>query len=203
MRIDLLWLAAGLARLFLQEMIHQQRHVLEPLTQRRDLHRNHRQPIIKIFAEGAVADFRLQRFVGRADDAHVDRHTLVVAHPAHFALLQHAEQFRLERGRHRVHFVEENGPEVCFLEEPAFVRDRAGEGTFLVPEQFGLEQILRQRAAIDRDERMMLPVAVEVQSARDQLLARAALALNQDRAVGVGDLVDQVVNRSASCGSSR
>ena len=41
---------------------------------------------------------------------------------------------------------------------------------------------------------MMLPVAVEVQSARDQFLAGAAFALNQDGAVGIGDLVNKVVN---------
>jgi hypothetical protein len=40
----------------------------------------------------------------------------------------------------------------------------------------------------------MLPVAVKVQPARDELLSGAALALNQHGAIRVGDLVDQVVD---------
>jgi hypothetical protein len=41
---------------------------------------------------------------------------------------------------------------------------------------------------------MMLSVAVKMQPARDQLLAGAAFALDQDGAVGVGHLVDQIVD---------
>jgi hypothetical protein len=40
-----------------------------------------------------------------------------------------------------------------------------------------LEQILGQRRAVDRDERLMLAVAVEVQGAGDEFLAGAALTL--------------------------
>ena len=41
----------------------------------------------------------------------------------------------------------------------------------------------------------MLAVAVEVQAARDQFLAGSAFALDQNGAVGVCDLVDQVVDQ--------
>src|SRR6476620_5193283 len=41
---------------------------------------------------------------------------------------------------------------------------------------------------------MMLAVAVKMQAARDQFLAGPAFALDQNRAVGVGDLVNQAVN---------
>ena len=60
-RIDLLRFAAGRARLLLQKMIHEQRNVLQPLAQRRNLDRDDRQPVIKILAERAVLDLRLQR----------------------------------------------------------------------------------------------------------------------------------------------
>ena len=85
-------------------------------------------------------------------------------------------------------------PRFASSKSPLLVRHRAGEGALLVTEQLGLEQVLRQRAAVDRDEWLMLPVAVEMQRARDQFLAGAAFALDQNRAVGVGDLVDQIVN---------
>src|SRR5947208_16845897 len=41
---------------------------------------------------------------------------------------------------------------------------------------------------------MMLTIAVKVQSARDQFLAGPAFALDQNRAVSVGDFVNQAVN---------
>ena len=136
----------------------------------------------------------MQDFVGRADDAHIHRDAFVVADAPDFAFLENAQKFCLQRRRHRVDFIEENCPEVRFLEKSALVGYGPGERALLVPEQFRLEQILRQRAAIDGDERMMLAVAVEVQPTRDQLLAGAAFALDQHGAVGVGDLVDEVVN---------
>src|SRR4029079_10604572 len=40
----------------------------------------------------------------------------------------------------------------------------------------------------------MLAVAVKMQAARDQFLAGPAFALNQNRAVGVGNLVNQAIN---------
>src|SRR5438105_3018919 len=61
-------------------------------------------------------------------------------------------------------------------------------------EQFRLEQVLRQGAAIDRYKRVMLAVAVKMQAARDQFLTGPAFALDQNRAVGVGDFVNQAVN---------
>ena len=70
--------------------------------------------------------------------------TLRIAHAAKLALLQHAQQFRLQRKRHRVDLIEEDGALLGFLEEPDLVLDRAGERALLVAEQLGLEQVLRQ-----------------------------------------------------------
>ena len=62
-RIDLYRFGPGRARLFLQEVVHEQRHVLESLAQWRNLDRNHREPIIKVLAKSSVFEFRHQRFV--------------------------------------------------------------------------------------------------------------------------------------------
>ena len=58
-------------------------------------------------------------------------------------------------------------------------------------EEFGLQEIFRERAAVDGHERRELPAAVEMQRPRDEFLAGAAFAKDQDGAVGVGDLFDQ------------
>src|SRR5262249_19869811 len=55
------------------------------------------------------------------------------------------------------------------------------EGTFLVAEQLALEERLGDRGAIDFHEWEIASRALEVQTARHQLLAGAALAVDQDR----------------------
>src|SRR5579862_6502858 len=61
-------------------------------------------------------------------------------------------------------------------------------------EQLGLEQVFRKRAAIDGHKRMVLAVAVEMQTARDEFLAGATFANDQHGAVSVGDLVNEIIN---------
>src|ERR1043166_7634302 len=58
---------------------------------------------------------------------------------------------------------------------------RAREGALLVAEQLALEQRLGQRGAVDGDERLAAARREIVDPLRDELLARARLALDQDR----------------------
>ena len=85
-------------------------------------------------------------------------------------------------------------PALGFLEQADLVLERPGERALFVAEEFAFEQVLGQRGTVHRDERRALALAVEMQCAGDEFLARAALALDEDRAVGVGDLVDEVVD---------
>ena len=54
-----------------------------------------------------LGDQRLQVLVGRADDAHVDRDLLAAADALDHAVLQEAQQLRLQRQRHVADLVEE------------------------------------------------------------------------------------------------
>ena len=75
---------------------------------------------------------------------------------------------------------------------PCRVRDRAGERAAHVAEQLGLEQRLRNRAAVDRDEAVGAPRAVVMDGARGQLLAGAGLAGDQHRARRRRDGLEQL-----------
>ena len=77
------------------------------------------------------------------------------------------------------------------LELAVLARRRAREGALLVAEQLALEQVLGQRRAVHLDEAACRARRELVQRARDDLLADAALALDQHRDVGVGDLLEQ------------
>ena len=78
-------------------------------------------------------------------------------------------------------------PRCACSKRPDALADGAGERAAHVAEQLGLEQRLRQRAAVDRDEPLVAARAVVVDRARDQLLAGAGLAVDQDRARRRGD----------------
>src|SRR5207245_8673773 len=60
---------------------------------------------------------------------------------------------------------------------------RPGEGALLVPEELRVEEGFRKRRAIDRQERAIAPGPAEMERARDELFARAALALDEHRDV--------------------
>src|SRR5690606_39588975 len=65
--------------------------------------------------------------------------------------------------------------------------DLAREAALDVAEQLGFEQALRQRAAVDGDERLGLPLGECVDVAGEDLLAGAALAGDEHRRVGGRD----------------
>src|SRR5262249_58452209 len=77
--------------------------------------------------------------------------------------------------------VQEERPAVRLREEAALLLDRAGERAALVPEELRFEKRLGQRAAVDRDELLLLADRGVVDRPRDQLLARSALARQEDR----------------------
>ena len=82
-------------------------------------------------------------------------------------------------------------PPCGLLEETALGDVGAGEGAAHVSEEFALEQTLRDRRAVDRDERLRRAAAREVDGARDDFLAGAALAADQHARAAARDLADQ------------
>ena len=129
--------------LLLQKMIHEQRHIFQTFTQRWNLDRNNRQPIVKIFAKSPVFQLRQQGLVRRAHHADIYRRALVVADATDFSLLQNAQKFCLQLRRHGIDFIEKNRAEIRLFKQSALVRDCAGKRALFVTEQFRLEQILR------------------------------------------------------------
>ena len=121
------------------------------------------------------------------DDARVDLDRLGAADGPHLLLLQHAQQLDLQAHRHVADLVEQQRAAVRGLEQALVRAVGARERAFDVAEQLGLEQVLGHRAAVDRDERLVLARARAVNRAREQLLAGARFARDQHARVGVRD----------------
>ena len=115
-----------------------------------------------------------------------------------FALLQDAEQFRLGVRGQIADLVEEDGAALGQLESADAPGDGAGEGTFLVAEQFALDEPGRQGGAVDLDERLVLPPAVGMDRPRNEFLARPRLARDEDGGVGCRHPPD-VVQHGRQC----
>ncbi len=135
---------------------------------------------------------RLGIDVGRADQPEVHLDEAIAADRPVLALLQHAQQLGLQQQRHLADLVEHQRAAGGQLEQADLVAGRAGERALLVAEQLRLDQLLRQRRAVDLDERALRAAAAHVDRVGDQLLADAVLALDQDVGVALGHRLDQL-----------
>ncbi len=176
------------------EMLDQQGDILAALAQGRQGDADDVEAVEEILAESAAADLVFQILVGGGDQAHIDLDVAGAAHPAEFALLQHAQQLDLHHRRQFADFIEKQGAAVGDLEEAGLLLDGAGEGAFFVAEEFALEQVFGDGAAVDGDEGVLPPLAVVMDRLGDQFLAGAAFAGHQDVDPAAGDFLDEVVD---------
>jgi hypothetical protein len=107
--------------------------------------------------------------------------------------LQHAQELHLQRRRQIADLVEEDRAAIGGFEPSALGVDRAGEGAFLMPEQLGLDQGLDEGATIDGNERAGATRARLMNEARDQFLAGAGLAANENIGVAGRDELETLL----------
>ncbi len=174
-----------------------------PLAQRRHVDRDHGEAEVEILAEVPLLDLLLEVLVRRRDDAHVDLDRPRRSEPLDLALLQHAQHLGLRLGAHVADFVEEDRAAVGLLELADLLLGRAGERSLLVAEQLRLDQLLGNRRAVHLDEALAAAQAVAMDRPRDQLLADAALALDQHGRVGRRGAADRRHHLLAAPGSRR
>ena len=158
--------------------------IIEALAERGQTKSHALQPVEEVLPKLALGDHLLEVLVGRGDDAHVDADRLDAADPLDLALLERAQDLHLHAERHVADLVEEERAFLGELETSGTRPDGAGEGAALVAEQLGFEQTFGDRGGVDGDQRAILARAQPVDGARQDLLARAALALDQDGQVG-------------------
>ena len=109
-------------------------------------------------------------------------------------LSSNAEQLGLHGLGQLADFVEKQGAAVGHFKQADAMLVGAGEGASAMAEQFALDEVLRQGAAIDGDERHVGPRALVVDGAGDQLLAGAGFAEDQHGRIGGSDLGDELPN---------
>ena len=128
--------------------------------------------------------------VGGGDDPDVDLQRLGAAKPLELSLLQDSKQLDLGREVDVADLVEQQRPAVGELEAALLALVGAGKRALFVAEELRLDQRFWQRAATDLDERLPRPERVVVDRLRDELLAGARLAADEDGRVGARHLHD-------------
>ena len=171
----------------LQELLRERRDRLAPLAQRRYRNDERGQAVEEILPEGAGVDGGAKIAVRGRDNPRARLDARLAAHPPDLALLQRAQQLRLEAGRHLADLVEKQRAGAGHLEEAGLVADRVGERAANVAEQLRFEQRLGEGGTVDRHQRLSGPGALFVDHADHVLLAGAALAEDEHARVERGD----------------
>ena len=135
------------------EVSDQVGNVAEPLAQRRHLDRKHVQPEVEVFAERARRHRILEPAVGGRERPDVDMLAPLGADALDLAALEHPQQLGLGLELQVADLVEEQRAAVGQLEAPDAPIGGAGERAALVAEHLALDQVARNRGAVDRDER--------------------------------------------------
>ena len=167
----------------LGEVRDEERDVLGPLRERRHDERDDGEAEVEVLAERAGADHRGEVAVRGRDDPHVRRHRLRAADARDLPVLDRAEDLRLRPRRHVADLVEEERPAVGLLPLALAVLEGARERPLHVAEELALDELLGDRGAVDLDERARGARRGAVQRPRDELLARPALAGDEDARV--------------------
>ena len=105
-------------------------------------------------------------------------------------VLQKAQQHDLAARGHRLNFIQKQCAALGLRDEAAARRLGVGERAALVAEQFAFEQIVGQRAAIDRNKREFVAGTEIMQRARRELLAGPGIALDQHCGIDAGNPFD-------------
>ena len=124
--------------------------------------------------------------MGRGDNTHVHLHRRITAHAVKLPVGQHAQQTGLNVQRHIADLIQEQRAAVSLFEAPLANGICAGKRPFFVPEQFGFNQVLRDRRHIQGDKRRFCPRAVAMQGMGHKLFTGPRFAVDQDADGGAG-----------------
>src|SRR6185312_4134743 len=132
--------APGQLRAAAEKVPRQWRDVLLALAQGRHAHAQHRQAMIGVLAEAALAHLALEIAVGGGDDAYVDLAISRGAERLDLAPLERAQEARLQVHLQLADLVDEQRAAVGLDEGAGAILGGAGEGAAHVPEELALEQ---------------------------------------------------------------
>src|SRR5574341_1572147 len=92
------------------------------------------------------------------------------------------------------HFVEKYRALVSLLEQSRMICNGPGKGTAHMAEKFALDECFRNGAAVDRNERFVVPGTVKMNRARNEFFASATFAGNQYIGTACRNFLNQLID---------
>ena len=151
--------------------------------QERKTNGNDVQTIIKIFSKCPLFDHLLQVPIGSGNEPDINLFGFCSSHGRKLSLLQYPQEFCLNGQADIANLIEKDRSAVGHLEKSRLGRHRTGEGSPDVTEQFALQQILGKNSAVNGHKLLVPSRAVEMDGPGDEFLPRAALSIDQHRAI--------------------
>ncbi len=136
-------------------MLDEHRDIVAPLAQRRHVDLDDVQAVVEVFPKTSFLHALHEVRIRGRDDPHVHGDDPRIADRGKFLGLDEVEELDLERLRQFADLIQEQSAGVRHGDEAFFVLVGRGEGAFLVAEELALEQVLRDGAAVDGDERFV------------------------------------------------
>jgi hypothetical protein len=156
------------------------------ISQRRHAQREHAQPVVEVGAEAALSHGVGDVIGGRGDHPRAYRDRQVRAETLDLLLFDESQQLRLCVERQLVDAVEIDDALTGQLETPGSRHRGVGERAPFVSEELGFDQRRCEAGTVDDDEGVAAAVRQRVQRTRDQVLADAGGAGDEDVRVGAG-----------------
>src|SRR5579875_559692 len=134
---------------FVEQMLHKLWNVFFPLPQRRKRERNNRKPVIQVFPESTVVYHGLQIAMCGSNDPNMDGLRCGCSNTLHFSMLYKPQQFYLRFKRQLANFIQKQGAPIGHLDSTWLAVAGPSKGSLGVTKQFGFNQVLWDRPAVD------------------------------------------------------
>ncbi len=164
-------------------MVRHEQDVLVPLAKRGQMNGDHVQAIKQVLPKPPLGHLFLQVPVGGRDNAHIHLGGGHRTHSLELFFLNDTQDLDLQGQVQLPDLVQENGPAVGKFETSGPGSNGVGKSPFFMTEKFGLDEFLRDRAAVHRNEGFIPSPAVAMQGADQEFFARSGLSGHQNRAV--------------------
>ena len=174
-----------------EKMLQQNRNIAPPLAQRRQVELTDADAVEKVLTKLPLLDQVPELLVGGHQEPEIDLDAFDAPQRLDHVVFQHAQELGLNRVAHLVDFVKKE--RAAMRQEQAARLGFPGvrERSLLVTEQLGLQQQFGERRAVDRDHGSPGPRAGIVDRPGQELLAGPALAADQHRRVGHGEVLGE------------
>ena len=165
--------------------------VTVPLTERGKIDGHHIETVVQILPEEPLLHHLSEVPVADGDQTDIDLAFSRVAHFPDHLRLQHPQQLRLCLHAQVGHLIHKERAFVRSLEQAVFCGHGAGERALDVAEQLTLKQGRHERTTVTSQQGVILPATQLMDGPGEHLLARTALAGDQNGAVGRSHTLDQ------------